>query len=362
MVLQRSSNLIFSPVIQSVIHGAVKRYNETLFVTRTVREILFDGYQVPLMKAFIEIADKFGIEIPNAPEDGRFGLMLGRNGTDDGEWSINTGKFDLSSLAKIETWNNKSDYSCWGKDGNCNKISGRGTEGSMFPPPILTSSKPEIFCPDLNVTIHAVYKKKHVQDGLTRFRFVLPYSLIAAPMKVEENECYCVKKNPAARERFCSLDGVLDISGCNQGIPAVVSFPHFYMGDYLLTAPFESGIDPQESKHESYFDLEPNSGAVLSAAKRLQLNADLKYINLIEPFKNVKEIIFPSNWIEESFSLTDESELKPLKQLQNVTFYLGLITKILYLISIILIAGAITSVSCFVHQVRVSTFRLTSIN
>lgn len=349
-MLQKSNDLIFSPVIHSVIHGAIKRFNETLFVKRTAREMLFDGYQVPLMKTFIGIAEKFGIEIPNAPEDGKFGLMIGRNGSDDGEWYINTGKYDLAELSTIKTWNNKTDYSCWGSNGNCNKI--KGTEGSMFPPPITSSSKPEVFCADLNRSIITTYKRKIVDHGVTRYRFSVPKSSFGAPLTEPRNECYCTKRNIAQKERFCSLDGILDLGSCNQGLPAVISCPHFFMADYLLSAPFESGsLDPRESKHESYFDLEPNTGAVLSAAKRLQLNVDLKYINLIEPFKMVKEIIFPSNWIEESFSLTETSTLGKLKTLQKVTFYVSLSTKILYGISLILILGSLTSISCHVLKV-----------
>lgn len=354
IVLQKSNNLIFSPVIQSVIHGAVKKFNETLFVTRTVEEMLFEGYDVPLIKTFLEIADKFGIEILNVPNDGKFGLMLGRNGSDDGEWIINTGKFDLTNLANIRTWNNKTEYTCWGSgSGSCKQI--RGTEGSLFPTPINSSSTPEIFSPDFNRTIPSVYKEKVVQNGLTKYRFIVPKSAFAAPMNEPENECYCTKKvGSGQRERFCSLDGILDIGGCNQGIPAVISCPHFLMGDYLLSAPFESGLDPQECKHQSYFDLEPNTGAVLEAAKRFQLNVDLKYINLIEPFKDVKEIIFPSNWIEESFSLTEESTLDRLKQTQLATFYVDLFTKILYGVSLILILISLTSFLCFVSEVRFS--------
>lgn len=359
VVLQKSSNLIFSPVIQGVVHGAVKKYNETLFVTKTAREMLFDGYQVPLMKTFLGIAEKFGMEIPYASEEGMFGLMLGKNGSDDGEWLINTGKFDLSFLAMIETWNNKTSHSCWGNGGDCNKI--RGTEGSMFPPPITSSATPEIFCADFNRTITAIYKKKIVQSGVTRYRFVIPKSIFGAPLKESENECYCTKKNIAQRERFCSLTGILDIGGCNEGVPAVISCPHFFMGDYLLSAPFD-GLDPQETKHESYFDLEPNTGAVLSAAKRLQLNVDLKYINLIEPFKSVKEIIFPSNWVEESFSLTDESTLASVKTLQIITFYTSLSTMILYGIALTLLVGSLTSIMLLISEVRTQTFMIIFFN
>ena len=362
VVLQRSEGLIFSPVIHGVIHGAIKRYNETLFVTRTAREMLFDGYKVPLIKTFMEIADRFGIEIPNAPEDGMFGLMHGRNGSDEGEWMINTGKFDLTQLATIKTWNNKTRYSCWGTDGHCNQI--QGTEGSMFPPPITSSSNPIVFCPDLNRTIASVYKKNIVQDGITRYRFIIPKSSFGAPSKEPGNQCYCTKKQGSPqRERFCSLDGVLDLGACNQGIPAVVSCPHFFMGDFLLSAPFESGLDPQESKHESYFDLEPNTGAVLSAAKRLQLNVDLKYINLIEPFKSVHAAIFPSNWIEESFSLKEQSTLDSLRTLQNVLFYVNLFTILLYAISLVLTIGSLTSFLSSVTEVQILSelFRILTI-
>ena len=41
------------------------------------------------------------------------------------------------------------------------------------------------------------------------------------------------------------------------------------------------------------------TGAALAAAKRLQLNVDLKYMNKLPGYVNVKPLIFPVNWAEE---------------------------------------------------------------
>ena len=55
------------------------------------------------------------------------------------------------------------------------------------------------------------------------------------------------------------------------GIPVFVSFPHFYEGDSRLVAAVK-GLDPNFNRHETFIDVEPQSGLLVHAEKKLQIN------------------------------------------------------------------------------------------
>ena len=255
--MEKTKSSFIGPVIHNIIISAVQYYNESLIVKRTVRELMFEGYEVPIMQYFIGVLKRFKFDIPQARGDGKFGLMLGRNGSDEGEWTVQTGIHDYSLTSKIHSWNNKTAFGCWNKEGSCNQM--EGTEGSIFPPPISKSSVLKIFTPDLNRSVSAIFKQEIVSHDLQKYRFFIPKASFDAPLTSDSNKCYCVKKTAAEKESFCSIDGILDIgTTCNAGLPVAVSLPHFLMGSPLLRAGIQ-GLNPSSEKHESFFDVEPVS-------------------------------------------------------------------------------------------------------
>lgn len=68
---------------------------------------------------------------------------------------------------------------------------------------------------------------------------------------VPENECYCLDDD-------CPRSGVLDVSRCLKGPPIYSSMPHFYSADPYYRNRIE-GMNPVESKHKLYSELEPVS-------------------------------------------------------------------------------------------------------
>lgn len=94
---------------------------------------------------------------------------------------------------------------------------------------------------------------------MSSYRFTAARGLLNAPTFDSNNECFCVSNDTALSENgFCSLDGVLDISKCHNGVPLVLSLPHFLYSDPLLIHS-SKGINPDVSKHQSYLDVEPVS-------------------------------------------------------------------------------------------------------
>lgn len=59
-----------------------------------------------------------------------------------------------------------------------------------------------------------------------------------------------------------------------------MSYPHFYGADEFYVNQVE-GLVPDQSKHEFYMTLEPNTGVPLEVAARLQLNI------LVEEYANI---------------------------------------------------------------------------
>ena len=110
----------------------------------------------------------------------------------------------------------------------------------------------------MNGSIAAHYSHDVEVDGLTKMRFRVLEEAIRAPLDHEENSCFCVKEEPKEKDKFCHLDGIIDISGCHSGVPIALSKPHFFKGSPLLRSHFK-GLEPNREKHESYFDIDPVS-------------------------------------------------------------------------------------------------------
>lgn len=72
----------------------------------------------------------------------------------------------------------------------------------------------------------------------------------------------------------CLVRGITNVSHTG-GFPLFLSKPHF-----LETAPWVaksvSGLHPSYNKHETFMDVEPMTGVTMRAAKRIQLNMNVK--------------------------------------------------------------------------------------
>lgn len=79
---------------------------EKLFVTKKVREIIFDGFHDPLFDNLENIIHDLPFIEPLIPPGSlmdKFGFFYGRNGTDytDGVWNMFTGAGDNSRMGKV---------------------------------------------------------------------------------------------------------------------------------------------------------------------------------------------------------------------------------------------------------------------
>ncbi|CAG0900471.1 unnamed protein product [Darwinula stevensoni] len=231
-----------------------------------------------------------------------------RNGTVDGPYLVGTGKEDSSDFGRIHLWQGEPSHykKPWGSD-ECNAIN--GTDGTVFPPLINKETLLYTFIPELCRSVHLKYEKEVDLGGIPGFRFVLhPDSVSSADVR-PENKCFCVDE--------CLGAGLLDVTNCYNGKQFIMSSPHFYVpeeaGDTGYNESLISGLEPLKDLHETFFDIEPRTGSLLRARKRLQTNVKVRPFEGYNTFKNIPKMEIPVFWVEEiTDDQTMERRLRPV--------------------------------------------------
>lgn len=156
--------------IPRLINRAIQSLREQLFVRKQVREILFDGYEVDLLKMVSRVGSLVGLPQTNQ----KFALLKGRNDTwrpeQDGVWAINTGVRDRRMFGRVSSWNSYKQLPFWASPG-CNTIN--GSDGTLFPPPIKNTEPLYIFNQELCRTVNLVYDRPSDIRAIKAYRFVL---------------------------------------------------------------------------------------------------------------------------------------------------------------------------------------------
>lgn len=294
----------------------------TMFMTHTVDELLW-GFKDPLLTRLRTIK-------PDTDEN--FGLMLNKNGSDDGEFVYHTGEQNYLDFGRIFTWKGQKMLSFWNTN-QSNMIN--GSDGSAFHTFLTKEERLNVFTPDLCRSIHMRFEKEVEVKGIPAYRFTPPRDVLASGKNNPENQGFCVTP------KKCLDDGVLDVSVCRKGAPVVVSFPHFHLGDEKYANAIE-GISPVHERHQTFLDLNPTMGMPVRAMKRAQINIHLDRVSGFPMTKNLNSTIFPIVFLNESVVIDDASAARIQKLLLIVTlvshFPLIIITLgvILLLVSIIL--------------------------
>ena len=80
-----------------------------------------------------------------------------------------------------------------------------------------------------------------------------PKDVFAPPSENPDNACFCLN------EEGCNVPrGLFNMSACQFGSPAMMSWPHFFEADPKLLEAVE-GLNPDPEKHQFYIDLQPVS-------------------------------------------------------------------------------------------------------
>ncbi|XP_021955450.1 lysosome membrane protein 2 [Folsomia candida] len=272
--------------------------NEKLTRPITVGQLMFDG----LNATYLIEAIRPNQTIPPADQI-IFGLYLGTNGTSDNiAYKIHTGVGDSSVFGTIVTVNGSTDLGFWNPLSECDAV--KGTDGSIFPPFVTKGRTVEIYSSDICRSLYLRYDKEEEVKGIKGYRFTVPKEALEDPRTNKDNMCYCSPQDQALNA--CLGAGTIDVSAC-KGSPFVMSTPFFLDGDEKYSA--KTGLRPARDLHETALVIEPNSGALLKANKRIQLNFNFKQFpnTSINAFRNIENMIFPILWIDESMEFTDDN-------------------------------------------------------
>ncbi|KAK2503489.1 hypothetical protein MC885_010437 [Smutsia gigantea] len=215
--------------LRELIEALLEAYQQTLFVTHTVDELLW-GYKD-------EIFSLINIFKPDISP--YFGLFYG--GT------LFAGmKEGFLAIASIRTDPGIRSLDWWTTD-RCNMIN--GTDGDSFHPLISKDEVLYIFPSDFCRSVYITFSDFDSVQGLPAFRYEVPKEILA---NTSENAGFCIPKGN------CLGSGVLNISTCKNGAPIVISFPHFYQADERFVSAIE-GMHPNKEYHESFVDINPVS-------------------------------------------------------------------------------------------------------
>jgi len=312
----------------------------TIFVRRTIAELLFDGYDDVVMdigSSFNKKEDEYGDqdmygfgededdednfgfsdedsdgfgfdeeyndESSEAKKEGdakqngkesekipmdKFGWFYKRNGTSwsDGDLLMETGTADVNQLGKIVSWNNQDRTEAY--QGRCGDV--HGSADGLFPPGISkTSDIIAIFSTDLCRSLQ--FKKTGELDhlGIPAIKFQLLEESFANGTVYPENSCFGNNLRT----------GVQNVTQCKVKSPAFVSRPHFHLADPYYAEQFQYGVHSDPNLHESFFWLEAKSSIPIKVEMRLQLNILLQSVPGMEYlFKDLQQVMFPVMWFD----------------------------------------------------------------
>ncbi|XP_034402684.1 lysosome membrane protein 2c [Cyclopterus lumpus] len=278
------------PFTANLISAYMKSTGDGLFTTRTVGELLW-GYEDGLLTAL----KKFKPDL-----DDVFGLFYKSNASSDGEYVFFTGQQNYEDFARVDTWNGDSVMSWWTSD-ECNMIN--GTNGASFHPVVTKNETLYMFSSDLCRSLYVLYEEEVTVKGIPGYRFSPPSKVFANKTVNPANAGFCV---PAEN---CLGSGVLNVSPCKQGAPIVMSSPHFYQADEKYVQGV-FGMRPQKEQHQTMIDINPLTGIIVQAAKRLQVNVNVEKIPVFSQTGNVRTVIFPVVYLNESVVIDDSSARK----------------------------------------------------
>ncbi|XP_028039293.1 lysosome membrane protein 2-like isoform X1 [Bombyx mandarina] len=285
-VVSMSVGMNLSPFAQMSLNSAFDWANHPdPFAKLPVHRFLW-GYD----DSIINIAIPF-LSFINQWKFKEFGLLAGKNRTLSDRYTINTGEKNIDRMNIIEKFDGRDHLTYWGSP-ECNSL--EATDGSIFPPSQLDKNKTlYVFYPQLCRRLPFRFEKEVETYGVKLLRYKMPVNVFDDAKHNPANQCYCEIDTAT-----CPPKGVINVTDCTMGAPALVSFPHFNLGDPFLLDRI-SGLHPDPLKHISYLDIHPTLGIALKGKSSLQLNIQVRKTNYFSNLHFLDQgLILPIAWIE----------------------------------------------------------------
>lgn len=135
----------------------------------------------------------------------------------------------------------------------------KGSDANQFGRP-LNSDTYQVFISDIYRSAYLGYLGTSDWYGIKTKRY-----------SIQQKDMLNATENPENAQYYAfGPYGLLNATKASN-VPVFISFPHFYLGDPRLVAAVE-GLNPQKAVHETYLEVEPQTGLLVKARKRLQVN------------------------------------------------------------------------------------------
>ncbi|TKR80429.1 hypothetical protein L596_014503 [Steinernema carpocapsae] len=377
------------------------------FVEVSVEDLLYKGYNDPLigsvLKGFIkivnEIVDNVKLPLPLPHINVNFSqvpsIHLFTNNSNDYKYTLLTGKLNYKEVGEMvgftnldgsiattrdngvtylpENWWNVSnaDYESCPEDLKRLASQLNGTSGQFFHVKLDKKSQPYVYVEDICRSLKFVYDSETTVRDVDGYRFVIDSDTFN--YNVPSNCGFCTKLNANFYDRlegeFCLPNGLLHLGGCKSPtnininipgmeqlggllaaeiikIPVVASNPHFFGADQQVIDLFPR-FKPTKEKDMTTLDIEPQTGTLLQAHKRMQLNVLVRQFPNISSFSSILPGAYPMFWVDETYTIDDSS----LKSLQGVLGMKNTIKLVCYIVGVGLgsLLVVISLVSCFAN-------------
>ncbi|GMS88802.1 hypothetical protein PENTCL1PPCAC_10977, partial [Pristionchus entomophagus] len=293
---------------------------ETPFVTITVGEALFEGYDDPLIsKLCTNLVLKWICTTAKIPD--RIGFFYGQNDTHDGLYEVGTGKNGPSELGKMYSWNNDTSLPThYWESPYARAIN--GTDGQLFPPLMKKDVVLPLFASQACRSIKMEYVDDSEYQGINSWRYSPPISMYDPSLP--DNHIFCHVNSTLTffddtkvQYPGCLPAGMIDLSHCQPGDPRVfLSQAHFYMSPPEVWSAVDGLDAPSKDRDQTYVDIEPTSGVPIYAKRVMQVNVGMKKGNLGVLSKTLGNVIVPVFWVNETASADPETKNQLANELQ----------------------------------------------
>merc|ERR1712226_774514 len=274
-----------------------------------------------------------------------FGLQS--NNSNDGPYKILTGKDNTNERrGGILEWYGYAHYMNFYSDKYSNEIN--GTDGEVFPVDIDTKKRLYVFDSDVCRSLFLVPDTDDPQneiDGASTTKFTAPPELFQTDF--EDNVAFC----KGGRVENC-VDGLMDVSQCYQfmfdkqlglelTISIIMSGPQYLYADNATINQID-GFSPNKTIHETYVTLNTETGVMLQAAKRLQVNTKLKKysLNSLRHLGHDWNYTVPLFWAEETLEV-DSGLVHLVKEANRLSLSARVIALLLIAVGVMLLLGAL---------------------
>ncbi|BES94483.1 Scavenger receptor [Nesidiocoris tenuis] len=308
------------------IEPVMEKEESKTYVTKTVQELVFDGYSDNFLNIFQKLKKIIKLKIPFD----KFGWFYQRNNsvTYDGTFNMNTGASSLRQLGNILEWNySKSTHTNYGQ---CSVV--HGSSGELWSSNAASQDHISIFASDICGSLELAYDGTKTVAGLPATVHIGDSLTLDNGQLSESNKCYCPSSG-------CPPSGARSISQCRFGAPAFISYPHFYKADesYLKKI---TGMHPKEELHQFNIALHKVTSIPVEVNGRLQINILAKKIDGLRFFNGLPNAYMPMMWFNQRATITP-GLAGELKDLTDLAEYVEPSLIILAVIGLVLMASGL---------------------